>query len=123
MEPLREYEDLFPTKFYFLKGIVGDLRVMKITLKPYAKLVKHFPYQLNPKYKEKVHKELDKMLEVGIIEPIEESDSVSPMVVQENKIEDEIWICVYLRKLNDVCVHDSFPTQFTDEVLENVGGQ
>ena len=28
-----------------------------------------------------------------------------------------------LRKLNDACVHDPFPTPFTDEVLENVGGQ
>jgi hypothetical protein len=26
-----------------------------------------------------------------------------------------------LRKLNDACVHDPFPTSFIDEVLENVG--
>jgi hypothetical protein len=30
---------------------------------------------------------------------------------------------VYLRKLNDAFLHDPFPTPFTDEVLENVGGQ
>ena len=28
-----------------------------------------------------------------------------------------------LRKLNDASVHDTFPTPFTDEVLDNVGGQ
>ena len=28
-----------------------------------------------------------------------------------------------LRKLNDSCVHDIFSMPFTDEVLENVGGQ
>ena len=28
-----------------------------------------------------------------------------------------------LRKLNDASVHDPFPTPFTDEVLDNVGGQ
>jgi hypothetical protein len=28
-----------------------------------------------------------------------------------------------LRKLNDACLHDSFPTLFIDEVLYNVGGQ
>jgi len=44
------------------------------------------------------------------------------MVVQEKKTQGEIWICVDLRKLNDACVHDPFPTPFTDEVLENVGG-
>jgi len=26
------------------------------------------------------------------------------------------------RKWNDTCVHDPFPTSFTDEVLDNVGG-
>jgi hypothetical protein len=30
---------------------------------------------------------------------------------------------VDLRKLNDVCLYDPFPTPFTDEVLDNVGGQ
>lgn len=27
------------------------------------------------------------------------------------------------KKLNDACLHDLFPTLFTDEVLDNVGGQ
>lgn len=59
----------------------------------------------------------------GIIELVEESDWVSPMVVHEKKQKGEICICVDLRKLNDACVNDPFPTPFTDEVLENVGGQ
>ena len=63
------------------------------------------------------------MLAAGIIEPVEESEWVSPMVVQEKKTKCEIRICVYLRKLNDACLHDPFPTPFTDEVLDNVGGQ
>jgi len=37
---LREYQDLFPTKFYDLKWIVGDLGIMKFTLKPDAKEIK-----------------------------------------------------------------------------------
>ena len=121
-EFLREYQDLFPTKFMDLKVIIEDLGVMKITLKPNAKLVKKIPYHLNPKYKEKVHLELDKMLAAGIISPIEESDWVSPMVLQENKQKNEIRICVDLRKLKDACVNDPFPASFTDEVLDNVGG-
>ena len=35
-ELLTEYHDLFPTKFFELKGITGDLGVMHITLKPNA---------------------------------------------------------------------------------------
>jgi hypothetical protein len=61
------------------------------------------------------------MLDAGIIEPIEELEWISPMVVQEKK-QGKIRICVDLRKLNDTCLHDPLPKPFTDEVLENVGG-
>jgi hypothetical protein len=44
------------------------------------------------------------------------------MVVQDKKT-GEIRICVDLRKMNDACLHDPFSTPFTDEVLDNVGGQ
>lgn len=47
---------------------------MKITLKLDMNPVKQSPYHLNPKYKEKVHLELEKMLATGIIEPVEEYD-------------------------------------------------
>eukprot|EP00253_Pinus_taeda_P005731 PITA_05731 len=71
IELLPKYQDLFPTKITKLKGILGDLGMMKVNLK----------ITLNPKYKEKVREELDKILAAGIIEPMEESDWVSPMIV------------------------------------------
>ena len=49
IELLREYQDLFPTKIMELKGILGDLGMTKITLKPDAKPIKKRPYRLNPK--------------------------------------------------------------------------
>lgn len=64
---------------------------------------------------------LDKMLAAGIIIPVEESKWISPMVVQDKKT-GGIRVCVDLRNFNDACRHDPFPTPFTDEVLENVGG-
>ena len=63
------------------------------------------------------------MLLAGIIESVEESEWVSPMVIQENKTKGDIRICVDLRKLNDASLHDPFSTSFTDEVLDNVRGQ
>jgi hypothetical protein len=60
------------------------------------------------------------MLDVEIITPMEESDWISPMVVQP-KTTREIFISVDLRSLNRDCVHDPFPTPFIDEVLESVG--
>ena len=94
---LQEYQDLFPIKFEDMKVILGDLGVMRIPLKEGVKPVKQCPYRLNPKYKEKVRKELDKMIATGIIEPVEESEWVSPMVVQDKKTKGEIRICVDLK--------------------------
>jgi hypothetical protein len=104
-----------------MKVIEGYLGEMKIPLRSEARLIRQRPYRLNPIYKQKVKVEIDRMLEAGIIEPVEEFEWVIPMVVQEKK-KGGIRICVDLRKLNDACLHDPFPTPFTDEVLENVGG-
>jgi hypothetical protein len=62
------------------------------------------------------------MLEASIIKQVKESEWIRPMVVQDNKQGRGIKIYVDLRKLNDACLHDPFPTPFTDKVLENVGG-
>jgi hypothetical protein len=56
-----------------MKGIKGPMGEMKIPLKLDARPVNQIPYRLNPKYKQKVKIELDKMLEAGIIEPVGES--------------------------------------------------
>jgi hypothetical protein len=64
---------------------------------------------------------LDRMIEAGIIEPIVESEWISLMVLQYNKTRGII-ICVYIRNLNDAYLHDLFLTPFTDELMENVGG-
>ena len=61
------------------------------------------------------------MLDAMIIKLVEESEWISPMVVQDKKI-GEIRICVDLRKLNDACINDPFLTPFIDEVFEGVGG-
>ena len=53
---------------------------MHITLKPDVRLVKQQPYQLNPKYKQKVKEEIDRILATCIIELVEQSYWVSPMV-------------------------------------------
>ena len=118
---LHEFQDLFPTKFLDMKGILGDLGEMKIPLKLDAKPVRQRPYRLSPWYKERVKTKLDWMLDAEIIDPVEESEWIIPMVVQDKKT-GEVWIYVDLRKLNDACMHDPFPTSFKNEFLEGVDG-
>jgi hypothetical protein len=78
---LHEYQDLFPTKFTKMKGIKGPMGEMKTPLRADPRPIMQRPYKLNPKYKKKVKIELDRMLEARIIEPIGESEWISPMVV------------------------------------------
>lgn len=79
---LREYQDVFPNSFSKMKGIARELGEMKTTLKEDVNSVKKRPYKINPKYKEKVKEEIDKMSHAGIIEPVEESEWISPILIQ-----------------------------------------
>jgi len=115
---LREYEDFFPKSFSDLKGIKGYLGEVKIELKHDAKPVKHKPYCLIPRVKEKVKKEIDGMLEVGLIFPMDEAKWISPIVIQRKKGNDDIRVCVDHKNLNSSSMHDLFPTPFSDEVLD-----
>ena len=63
------------------------------------------------------------MLDTGIIEHVEELEWIIPIVIQINNRIGEVRIHFDLRKINDACLHDPFPTPFTDEVLESVGGK
>ena len=96
---------------------------MKIPLKPDTKPIQKRPYRLNPWYKEKIKIDLDRVLDAAIIEHVEQSEWVILMVVQDKKIVGEVHIFFDLRKLNDAFLYDPFPTSFTNEALESVGGQ
>jgi hypothetical protein len=57
------------------------MREMKIELQSDSKPVKHRPYHLNPKIKEKVKKEVEKILAEGLIFLIEEVEWVILIVI------------------------------------------
>ena len=69
---LREFQDVFARDYKDLKGLVQEMGEMKIDTKPDVRLVKKIPYKLAHKYKEIVKKEIDNMLAVGIIYPIDQ---------------------------------------------------
>lgn len=89
---LREYENLFSFPIMKLKWIKGHLEEMKIILKLDAKLVKHHPYRLNPRVKEKVKKDIDKVLESELIFLVDEAELVSLIVIQNKKYATQIRI-------------------------------
>ena len=120
---LREFQDVFARDYKDLKGLVQEMGEMKIDNKPDVRPVKKRPYKLAHKYKEIVKKEIDNMLEAGIIYPIDQSEWASPMVVQHKKHDPtRLRICVDFRELNKVTLTDPFPTPYADEILNEVAG-
>lgn len=64
-------------------------------MKPDAHPVKHRTYWMNPRVKEKVKKEVDQMLEAGILFPMEELECINLIVIQNKKVSYDIRVCVY----------------------------
>jgi hypothetical protein len=62
------------------------------------------------------------MLAAGLIFPVDEAEWISLIVIQSKKGIDDIRVCVDYKSLNSACVHDPFPTPFSDEVLNHVVG-
>jgi hypothetical protein len=62
------------------------------------------------------------MLTVGMIFLVDEAEWIGPIVIQNKKGTEDIRVCVDYRSLNSACVHNPFPTPFSDEVLDQVVG-
>lgn len=77
---------------------------------------------MNLAMKEIVETKLQKLLNVGFIYPISNSQWVSPLVVVSKK--NGKWrICVDYRELNKATQKDHFPLPFLDQVLDDLYGK
>jgi hypothetical protein len=77
---------------------------------------------MNPNLKEIVKEELQKLLNVGFIYPISDSEWVSLLVIVPKK--NGKWrVCVDYRALNKAMQKDHFPLPFIDQVLDNLVGK
>ena len=77
------------------------------------------PYRIPPAYREQVTKELQEMLEEGVIEP-STSEWSSPIVIVKKKDQD-IRLCIDYRKVNAKTKFDAYPMPRIDEMLDNIG--
>ncbi|GJT51542.1 reverse transcriptase domain-containing protein [Tanacetum coccineum] len=104
----------------------------------YEPVVQH-QRRVNPKIHDVIKKEVEKLLDAGLIYPISDSPWVSPvhcvpkkggMTVVTND-ENELvptrlvtgWrVCIDYRKLNEATRKDHFPLPFMDQMLERLAG-
>jgi hypothetical protein len=76
-------------------------------------------YKPNPNYIAIVNHDIDKLLAIGFIQPVDEATWLSPIVVVLKK-NGKLRICVDFRKLNKATKKSPDPLPFFDEVLSIV---
>ncbi|GJS89102.1 reverse transcriptase domain-containing protein [Tanacetum coccineum] len=139
IEVLKSHKRAIAWKLSDIKGINPEFCTHKILMEEdYEPTVQH-QRRVNPKIHDVIKKEVEKLLDVGLIYPIYDSPWVSPMhcvpkkggmTVVKNDENDLIptrlvtgWrVCIDYRKLNEATRKDHFPLPFMDQMLERLAG-
>ncbi|GJY95762.1 reverse transcriptase domain-containing protein [Tanacetum coccineum] len=136
---LKSRKQAIAWKLSDIKGINPEFCSHKILMEEdYEPAVQH-QRRVNPKIHDVIKKEVEKLLDAGLIYPISDSPWVSPVhcvpkkggmtVVtnDENKLVPTRlvtgWrVCIDYRKLNEATRKDHFPLPFMDQMLERLAG-
>jgi len=119
---LRKHIDAFAWSYKEMKGVHPLVCTHHIYIKEDCKPVRHPQRRMNPTLKDIVKEELQKLLDVGFIYPISDSEWVSPLVLVPKK--NGKWrIYVDYQELNKATKKDHFPLPFIDQVLDGLVGK
>ncbi len=119
---LQKYSKAFAWDYTDIQGIHPSTCIHHIYTDDKLKPVRQPQRRMNPTMKEIVKEELQKLLNVGFIYPISDSQWVSPLVIVPKK--NGKWrVCVDYRELNKATLKDHFPLPFIDQVLDSLAGK
>nr|GEX80764.1 reverse transcriptase domain-containing protein [Tanacetum cinerariifolium] len=136
---LKSHKRAIAWKLSDIQGINPEFCTHKILMEEDYKPAVQHQRRVNPKIYDVIKKEVEKLLDVGLIYPISDSPWVSPVhcvpkkggfTVVENKENELIqtrlvtgWrVCIDYRKLNEATRNDHFPLSFMDQMLERLAG-
>jgi hypothetical protein len=122
MNLLIEHKEAFAWDYMDMKGIPSELCTHHIYIKEECQPIFQPQRRMNPNLKEIVKEELHKLLNIGFIYPISNSEWVSPLVIVP-KNNGKWRVCVDYRALNKATQKDHFPLPFIDQVLDNLAGK
>ncbi|GJR32481.1 uncharacterized protein Tco_1108713 [Tanacetum coccineum] len=137
---LRDYKEAIGWKVADISGISPSMCMHKILLEEGTTPAKQVQRRLNPPMMEVVKKEIQRLLDAGIIYPISDNKWVSPIQVVPKKagvtvvensdgelvttrVQNGWKICIDYRKLNALTRKDHFPIPFIDQMLERLAGR
>ncbi|GKB61748.1 reverse transcriptase domain-containing protein [Tanacetum coccineum] len=136
---LKSHKRAIAWKLSDIKGINPEFYTHKILMEEDYKPAVQHQRQVNLKIHDVIKKEVEKLLDAGLIYPISDSPWVSPVhyvpkkggfTVVENDENELIptrlvtgWrMCIDYRKLNEATRKDHFPVPFMDQMLERLAG-
>ncbi|GJR18014.1 hypothetical protein Tco_0966541 [Tanacetum coccineum] len=126
-------------KLFDIKGINTEFCTHEILMEDDYKPAVQHQRRVNPKIHDVIKKEVEKLLDTGLIYPISDSPWVSPIhcvpkkggFIVVAKDENELiltrlatgWrVCIDYCKLNEATRKDHFPLPFMDQMLERLAG-
>nr|GEY95386.1 reverse transcriptase domain-containing protein [Tanacetum cinerariifolium] len=139
LKVLNSHKRAIAWKLSDIQGINPKFCTHKILLEEDYKPTVQHQRRVNPKIHDVIKKEVEKLLDAGLIYPISDSPWVSPVhcvpkkggfTVVENEENELIptrlvtgwWVCIDYRKLKEATCKDHFPLPFMDQMLERLAG-
>ncbi|GJV54089.1 reverse transcriptase domain-containing protein [Tanacetum coccineum] len=136
---LKSHKRAIAWKLSDIKGINPEFYTHKILMEEDYKPAVQHQRRVNPKIHDVIKKEVEKLLDAGLIYPISDSPWVSPVhcvpkkggfTVVKNDENELIptrlvtgWrVCIDYQKLNEATHKDHFPLPFMDQMLERLAG-
>nr|GEU42850.1 DNA-directed DNA polymerase [Tanacetum cinerariifolium] len=136
---LNSHKRAIAWKLSDIQGINPEFYTHIILMEEDYKPVVQHQRRVNPKIHDVIKKEVEKLLDAGLIYPIADSPWVSPVhyvpkkggfTIVENEENELIpthlvtgWrVCIDYRKLNEATRKDHFPLPFIDQMLERLAG-
>lgn len=86
-----------------------------------AKPIRQKQYVMSPYVQDDVNKEIERMLERGIIERVSHPEWLNP-VIAVRKPNGKIRLCIDARKLNQVTIKNAYPQQNVNRILGRLRG-
>jgi hypothetical protein len=105
---MKEFVDIFAWSYEYINNFDTQIIQYKIPLKKGTKPFRKKLRQHNPMFLPIIEKQLKKLLDVKIIEPLRYSEWVDNLAPVRNK-SGEIRLCVDFRNLNQCSLKDNYP--------------
>lgn len=119
-EQRQVFDDFIEQKFKLMGNSVGCTHLIEHEIIVDSPAIKQRYYPVSPVVQKQINEELEKLLDLGIIEPSTSAWS-SPIILVSKK-EGGYRFCVDFRKLNQVTKKDAYPLPYVSTILDRLKG-